>query len=130
MALRRHRQHCPKTPRGMIVAWMAVAMQALLPFFIAVAIVRAANPVDAGEIPICAAFGTHRSGDPADQHSGTGSCPVCAAVAAAQSCTAPPAVLPPLPQSGERIVLATPDAPSLSLRIAAPYQSRGPPAIA
>lgn len=114
----------------MLLAWMAVAMQALLPFFIAVAIVRATNPAYAGEIPICAAFGTHQSGDPADHHSGTGSCPVCAAVAAVHNSTASPAPVLPLPQSGAHIVLSAPDAPSLSPIAAVSYQSRAPPAIA
>ena len=128
MTLRRHR----KNPRGTLLAFIAVAIQAMLPFFVAVAMVRASNPAFADSIPICSSLGPagqHDSGTAGD-HRGGGACPICAAVAAAQSFTAPPAPLVPLPVSCARIALPSTDTPRLSFKSASPYQSRGPPTIA
>lgn len=125
------RQHHRKNPRGTLLAFFAVAMQAMLPFFVAVAMVRAANPAFADTIPICSSLGTaghHDSGNAGDQ--GTSGCPICAAVAAGQSFTAPPVIAAPIPVACDRIVLSMVDAPQVIFAAASPYHSRGPPAIA
>lgn len=133
MALRRRRHHHRKNPRGTLLAFVAVAMQAMLPFFVAVAMVRASNPAYADNIPICSSLGTAEHGDSGssgDRHANCGDCPICTALAAGQGFTAPPAVALPLPLSRGRIVLAATHTPRLSLVAASPYQSRGPPSIA
>lgn len=131
MAFRRRRQHQNIKPRGLSLAFIAVAIQAMLPFFIAVAIVRASNPAFAENIPICSSLGPaahHDSGAAGDQH-GANSCPICAAVAAGQSFTATAAPQLPLPVSCDRVVLSATPTPSVSLDASSPYQSRAPPFI-
>ncbi|HLI20722.1 MAG TPA: DUF2946 family protein [Stellaceae bacterium] len=124
------RQHHRKNPRGTLLAFIAVALQAMLPFFIAVELVRATNPAFADTIPICSSLGAtahHNNGAASDQKGG--SCPICAAVAAAQSFTAPPAPAVPLPTVFIRLVPTSTDAPCLGFGALSPYQSRAPPAI-
>lgn len=133
MALRQRRHHHRKNPRGTLLAFIAVAMQAMLPFFVAVAMVRASNPAYADTLAICSSLGTaghSDNGTTGDQHANCGDCPICTALAAGQAFTAPPTVPLPLPVSHGRINLSTSDTPQLSLVAASPYQSRGPPSIA
>jgi hypothetical protein len=130
MALRRRRNHHRKNPRGSLLAFVAVAMQAMLPFFVAVALVRASNPAYADSIPICSSLGTaghSDNGTNGEQHANCGDCPICTALAAGQAFLAPPTVPLPVPVSLGRIVLTTTDTPRLALLAASPYQSRGPP---
>ncbi|HEY3919205.1 MAG TPA: DUF2946 family protein [Stellaceae bacterium] len=128
MSLTRHRRE-HRNPRGALLAFIAVAIQAMLPFFIAVAMVEAANPAFADAVPICSAdpAGHHDGGTTSDQH---GSCPICAAVAAGQSFVAPPVPAIALPVSCKSVSLPSSAAPRLSSVAASSYQSRGPPAIA
>lgn len=130
MALRQRQDH-RKNPRGTLLAFLAVAIQAMLPFFLAVELVRASNPAFADTIPICSSLGpaAHHDDGAADDHQG-GRCPICAAVAAAQSFTSPPAPLVPLRIACVRIALPTTDIPRLSFDALPAYQSRAPPAIA
>jgi hypothetical protein len=132
MALRPRRQNHRKHPRGLFLAFVAVALQAMLPFFLAVEIARANNPAFADSIPICSSLGpaAHHDSGTADDHQGGGSCPICAAVAAGLSFTAPPVPPLPLPVACGHVVPTTTDTPRLSFDAASPYQSRGPPAIA
>lgn len=131
MALRRRRQNHRKNPRGTLLAFIAVAIQAMLPFFLAVEIARASNPAFGDSIPICSSLGPagHQTSGTAGDHQG-GTCPICAAVAAAQGFTAPPVPPLPLPVACGHVVSATTDTPRLSFDAASPYQSRAPPAIA
>lgn len=133
MALRQRLHRHGKNRRGTLLAFIAVAMQAMLPFFVAVALVRASDPAYAGTIPICASPGTAghgANGTSGDQHANCGDCPICTALAAGQAFTAPPTVPLPVPVSIGRIVLSATDTPQLSLLASSPYQSRGPPALA
>ncbi len=123
MSLRRHR-----SPRGIFLAFIALAIQALIPFFLAVEIARAANPVDAGSIPLCSSV-AHHNGTTGDQPS-NGSCPICAAVAAGLTFSAPPPLAVPLPRRCDSADLSVAPLHSAFSFIAPAYQSRGPPAVA
>ena len=124
MSLRRHRS----PPRGMMLAFMALAIQALIPFFLAVEIARAANPIDAGNIPLCSSV-AHHDGTTGD-HPSNGSCPICAAVAAGYTFAAPQPLAVPLPRRCDSVALSVASLRGSSSFIAPAYQSRGPPAIA
>lgn len=131
MALRQRQDH-RKNPRGTLLAFLAVAIQAMLPFFVAVAMVRAANPAFADTVSICSSLGPaahHDTGSAGDQQGASG-CPICAAVAAGLSFTAPPVVAAPAPVAGDSVVLPIVDAPQVTFAATSPYHSRGPPAIA
>ena len=128
MRLRRHRSR-KAGPRGTWLAFLAVAMQVLVPFFLMVDIARAERPD--GAAVICSALGhsTDRSGNASD-HGFTQHCPICTALAAAQA-VAPPAAPPlPLPGSVGHSDLIVADVERAALLVTAPYQSRGPPSIA
>jgi len=124
MSLRR--DHAP--PRGMLLAFIALALQALIPFFLAVEIARAANPAAADGISICSSLG-HHAGTSSDQPS-NGSCPICAAVAASYTFAAPPPLAVPLPRRCDKVDLSGAPLPGTFSFLAPAYQSRGPPAIA
>ena len=133
MAFRRRRQHQHTKPRGILLAFFAVAIQAMLPFFVAVAIARASNPAFAENVPICSSLGPaahHDSGTTGDDQQSGGGCPICAAVAVGQSFTATAAPQLPLPVSCDRVVLSATDTPSLACDVSSSYQSRAPPSIA
>ena len=123
MSLRGHRS----PPRGVLLAFIALAIQALIPFFLAVEIARAAGPVDTGSIPLCSSIAQH-SGTSSDQPS-NGSCPICAAVAAGYTFAAPPPLAVPLPRHCDSIDLSVAPLHGPLSFIAPAYQSRGPPAI-
>jgi hypothetical protein len=125
------RRHCSerKVPRGAWLAFLALALQVLLPFFLAVEIARADEP--GGIAVICSALGhdTHRHNNATD-HGLADHCSICTTLAAAHG-FAPPVTPPlPMPISAGRAVLTVTDAAQAAILIAAPYQSRGPPAIA
>jgi hypothetical protein len=125
---RRHRSET-RPPRGAWLAFIAVAMQVLLPFFLAVEIARASEP---GSVAvICSALGhdTQQNGDDTD-HGLADHCSICTTLAAAQA-FAPPAAPPlPLPVSIGRSDLSAAEFTQAALLVPSPYQSRGPPAIA
>jgi hypothetical protein len=115
--------------RGAFLAFLAVAMQVLVPFFLMVEIARAEGPN--GAAAICSALGheTHRSGNTSN-HGLADHCSICTALAAAQA-VAPPAAPPlPLPASVGRSDLTVADVAQATLLVTASYQSRGPPSIA
>lgn len=128
MALRRRRQHHRKNLRGTLLAFIALTIQAMLPFFLAVEMARASNPAYADSIPICSSFGHHGGGTAGDQP-GNGSCPVCAAVAAGQSFTAATQLAVPMPCDRGRVDLSVAPLRATAFVVSSPYQSRGPPTI-
>jgi hypothetical protein len=124
MSLRRHR-----SPRGAWLAFLALAMQVLVPFFMAVEIARAEVP--GGAAVICSALGheTHQGSGNATDHGLADHCSICTTLAAAQA-FAPLATPPlPLPPSIGRSILAEADIAAPMPLVRSPYQSRGPPSI-
>jgi hypothetical protein len=130
MALRRRRQHHRKNPRGTLLAFIALAIQAMLPFFLAVEMARAVNPAYADTIPICSSLGHLDDGSTSDRHQGGASCPVCAAVAASQSFASPAPLAVPMPRISGPIELSVALFHETDLLLGSPYQSRGPPTVA
>jgi len=128
VSARRRRLPQTRPPRGVWLAFLALVIQVLLPFFLAVEIARAANPADPGGIPICSSLGHHDAGSASDQPS-SGSCPVCAAVAAGQSFTAAAPLAVPMPRFCGRADLSVARLRGATFLVSSPYQSRGPPSI-
>jgi hypothetical protein len=129
MSARRHGLAKTHPPRGAWLAFLAVAMQVLVPFFLMVEIARAEGPD--GTAVICSALdhSAQQNGDSSD-HGLAQHCPICTALAAAQA-VAPPAAPPlPLPGSVGHSDLTVADVAQAALLVTAPYQSRGPPSIA
>jgi hypothetical protein len=129
MSVRRRRPLQTRPPRGALLAFLAVAMQVLLPFFLMVEIAHADTP--GGVAVICSALGhnTQQNGNTSGQGLGD-HCPICTTLAAAQA-YAPPGASPlPLPRSVDHSDLAIADVTQAALLVASAYQSRGPPSIA
>jgi hypothetical protein len=115
----------------MLLAFLALAIQAMLPFFLAVEIARAANPAYADTVVICSALGHHDSnGTTGDHHGIADGCPICTALAAGHGFTAPPATPLPLPVACGGVALAAPDATAAAFFATSSYRSRAPPTIA
>jgi hypothetical protein len=132
MALCQRRDQRHMIPHGFFLAFMAVAVQLLLPFVIAIQIARLGDPAFADTV-ICSSLGAtaHHDGGTSNDHHGPGeACPLCGALALGQAFTAAEAPAMPMPLRSSRIILATVDAPSLALVGTSSYQSRGPPTIA
>ncbi|HEY1503676.1 MAG TPA: DUF2946 domain-containing protein [Stellaceae bacterium] len=130
MIARRHRLPPTRPPRGVWLAFFAVTLQVLLPFFLALQIAHAEEPGSAAVI--CSALGhdTHQGSSPADQGQIDQCCSICTTLEAAQG-FAPPMTLPlAMPAEIGRNVLAASNVAWRALLIASPYQSRGPPSIA
>jgi hypothetical protein len=127
MSARRHRS-AHRRPRGALLAFLAVAMQVLVPFFMAVEIARAEVPGAAAVI--CSALGhdTHQSGDAKD-HGLTDHCSICTTMAAAQAFAPPGAPPLPLPARVGRSDLSAADVAQAALLVTSSYRSRGPPSI-
>jgi hypothetical protein len=130
MSGRRHRS-LRKTPRGAVLAFLALAMQALLPFFVAAEIAHANAPGEAAIICSALGPGAHEAkGTTGDRHGIAASCPICTALAAGQGFVpAPPPPLP-LPAAVGRSLSAAADISPRAARIPSAYQSRGPPPVA
>jgi hypothetical protein len=130
MTRRRHRS-AKQASRGVWLAFLAVAMQVLVPFFLMVEIARANEPD--GPTVICSSFGhaIHQdNGNTADHGLTAHCCSICTALAAAQG-LAPPAAPPlPLPVSLGRSDLTSVGVARSALLLTSSYRSRGPPAIA
>ena len=129
MIERRHRSRT-RSPRGAWLAFLAVALQVLVPFFLMAEIARADEPGSAAVI--CSALGHHtqQGSNNATDHGLADHCSICTTLAAAQS-FAPPAAPPlPLPATIGRSIAAVADISASTLLINSPYQSRGPPSIA
>ena len=127
----RQRRTKRPAPQGTWLAFLALAVQILLPFLVAYEIALASTPARAeGTTVICEAAPTSHQSDHAAHHCAPDHpCPICLACAAAQAFTAAPPVALPLPRGGPVILSAdTPVTPTVQ-SFAAPYQSRAPPAI-
>ena len=130
MSARRHRSTQTRPPRGAWLAFVAEAMQVLLPFFLMAEIARAESPD--GVAVICSALGhgTQQSGSGNTDHGLAEHCSICTTLAAAQAITPPGAPPLPLPASIGQSVLAATDSAQAALLVTSSYQSRGPPSIA
>jgi hypothetical protein len=131
MIARRHRSQT-RPPRGAWLAFLAIAMQVLLPFLLAAEIARADEP---GSVAvICSALGPvahHDSGTKdGDNHGLTTSCPICTTLSAAHGFTPPPAAPLPLPVACASIDLSAAVIVTFAVVSTFSYQSRGPPPIA
>jgi Protein of unknown function (DUF2946) len=132
MALRQRRDQQPTAPRGFYLAFIALAVQVMLPFVVAIQIARLGDPAFADTV-ICSALGPsaqHDGGNTSDHHGPGDACPLCGALALGQAFVAAATPSIPVPLRSSRITLAAIEIPSLALPSAAPYQSRAPPVIA
>jgi len=123
-------------PQGTWLAFLALAVQVLLPFFVASEISLASAPAYAqGTTVICSASGSTTTPAPhpanhASHHTLSDGCPICIALAASHAFTAAPPVALPLPQATSVFLLHSADAPRAFASTAASYNPRGPPSIA
>jgi hypothetical protein len=130
MSGRRHRA-LRKTPRGAVLAFLALALQVLLPFFVAAEIAHANAHGDAAIICSALGPGAHEAnGTTGDRHGIAASCPICTALAAGQGFAPPPAPPLPLPTALGHSVVAVADTSARAALIPSAYRSRAPPSIA
>jgi hypothetical protein len=123
-------------PQGTWLAFLALAVQVLLPFFVASEIALASAPAYAeGTTVICSASGSttapaSNSANHASHHTLSDGCPICIALAASHAFTTAPPVALPLPQARAVVLHHAADAPRAFATTAASYNPRGPPSIA
>ncbi len=124
-------------PEGTWLAFLAVAIQVLLPFLVAYEITLAGTPAYAASktTTICSASGSttspaSRSTDHTAHHGLADGCPICMALAAGQAFTAAAAVALALPQVKAVVLRVTVHASRVSTLAAASYNPRAPPFIA
>jgi len=132
----RSRRKTREAPQGLWLAFLALAIQTLLPFLVSYEIALASSPALAETTVICSASGpaTTPAGAPANHAAHHGfaahACPLCIALASSQAFAAAPSLALPLPQ-GNPIAIAH---STLTLRTgvapAASYNPRAPPFIA
>lgn len=115
---------------GAWLAFLAVAVQMLLPFLVAYEIALAGSPAYADDFPIChAAESSNTAPGSAGNHANPDSCPICAALAVGQAFTTPPPIAAPLPQTLRHVEFDI-SVPVQRIALACtPYQSRAPPAL-
>ncbi len=117
-------------PAGAWLAFLAIAIQVLLPFVVAYEIALVGSPAYADSLSsICSAHAQPEvpAGSGQRHHGPSGGCPICTAMAAAQAFTAPaPLVLPPPRAIGNDVPIAAVGSRPGAIG-AAPYQSRAPP---
>ena len=124
----------PRTARsGAALAFLALAVQVLLPFLVAFDIALASRPAEAGPAGIICSAGladthTSPSSNRTPHHHGlSDNCPICTALAAGQAFTAVSPVLLPLPRDAF-VFAAEPVAVQNTPAVAAAgYDSRAPP---
>ena len=119
-------------PQGAWLAFLAVAIQILLPFLVAYEIALASTPARAeATTVICSSAPTSHQSDHATGHGAAGHpCPICVASAASQAFTAAPPVALPSPRGAAIVFRAAAPETRADRSFAAAYQSRAPPAIA
>lgn len=123
-------------PQGIGLAFLALAIQALLPFLVAYEIAFSGTPAYAeGTTIICSASGSTAS--PAahqtnhnSHHGLADGCPICLALAAGQAFTTTAPIAAPSPQAAAVILTLTALAPSAFADFSASYNPRAPPFIA
>ena len=116
-------------PQGAWLAFLAVAIQILLPFLVAYEITLASTPARAeGTAVICSSAPASPQSDHAAHHGVAGHpCPICLASAASQAFTAAPPVALPLPRGAAIVFHVAAPETRTGRSFAAPYQSRAPP---
>ncbi len=133
MTMGRHPRGRRAAPRGVWLAVLAIAGQALLPFLLAVEIALAAPQID-GESGAALCLASHHDALPTPpgsnrtgRHAPPVACPICQALATAHLFTQPAAIALALPRISTTIV--QPSAPCVRSTVASttPYQSRAPP---
>lgn len=109
------------------IAMFAIGVQALIPFVLAGDIAA----VDAGAFPICSA--DRSPGAPADRnhhpdqpHSG-GTCPICAALAAAMAVTTPAAIALPVPLGWRKVAMVATGGVGEVRATRTAFKARAPP---
>jgi hypothetical protein len=122
-------------PEGIGLAFLALAIQVLLPFLVAYEITLAGTPAYAeSKIQICSVSGSTSSSahpiDHAAHHGLTDGCPICLALAASQAFTAAAPVALPLPQAEPILQHQAAHTPQVFSGTTASYRPRAPPAIA
>jgi hypothetical protein len=133
----RYRRKTQEAPQGLWLAFLALAIQTLLPFLVSYEIALASSPALAETMVICSASGpaTTPAGLQANNHAAhhgiaAHACPLCIALASSQVFAAAHSVALPLPQ-GNPVAIAP---STVTLRTgaapAASYNPRAPPFIA
>lgn len=122
-------------PAGAWLAFLALAIQILLPFLVAYEIGLASTPANAETITICHMPGATAALEPGadkDTHHARlcEGCPICTALAAGHAFTAAGPVALPLPQAAAIVLHLTMQMPRAFASAAASYNPRAPPAIA
>ena len=119
-------------PSGIGWAFLALAVQVLLPFLVAYEIGILGNPAYAETTIICSASGSHAIPTPAngaDQPTHSGPCSLCIALAAAHAFTGATPVTLPLPRQHELVRLRATATVRATVVATAGYHSRAPPSI-
>jgi hypothetical protein len=119
-------------PPGAWLAFLALAVQALLPFLLASEIALGNTQAHAdGTTVICAAAGsTTTQPSHSSHHRLADNCPICLALAAGQAFTTLAQVALPLPQAASfTLSQATAPAPDAGAGFTASYNPRAPPFI-
>lgn len=128
-----HRARRKAPPQGIGLAFLALAVQALLPFVIAYEITFASTSAAAeGTTIICAVAGPTASSashqvDHTSHHGLADGCPICLALAAGQAFIAAAPVALPLPQAASIVLRLAAHAPRASAGFSASYNPRAPP---
>ncbi len=136
MTKRQHRASRRAAPQGTWLAFLALAIQALLPFLLAYEIALGTTPAHAaGTTAICAASGStttpfSHQADHSSHHGLADGCPICLALAAGQAFTAISPVALPLPQTAAVTLSLAAQAPRALGGFSASYNPRAPPSIA
>lgn len=118
-----------KAPAGASLAFLALFLQVLLPFFVAFEITALSAAAD--DAVICSASGSHgaaqhENGSDQTDH---GACSLCIALAAAHAFTGATPVALPLPQPRESVQFSVAVTQSATTVAVASYNPRAPPFI-
>jgi hypothetical protein len=129
-----HRPRTNTMPTGIWLAFIALAVQVLVPLFIAGDFAQATTRTSPDNtIVICSALGTTRIPAPQERshhrHGLLNGCPICTALAAGHV-YAPPAPIPlPIPQTAPTVPFHAVSGLSGTSARSVGYDSRAPPAI-
>lgn len=125
-----HRAGKRAAPSGAWLAFLAVAVQVLLPFLVAYEIALVSSPAYAASSAIiCSASDTHAAPASHTQHGLSDRCPLCVALAANQSFTAATPITAPLPRTISGIARYSAPSHGASAFGVASYNSRAPPTV-
>jgi DUF2946 family protein len=124
-----------EAPRGLWLAFLALAIQVLLPFLVGYEIALVSSPALAETTVICSASGPATApAGPANHaaHHGLAAhaCPLCIALASSQAFTTAAPVALPLPQGSAVTIAHRVVTLRTSVAPAASYNPRAPPSIA